>query len=124
MPKKTPRPMSRWAQLKAEAKKNYIAPDPYIFDGADPPVEISAPDSLERSLALATLLDAAGSVAVRDLEAMIAALVGRAAYPAVWDAIRDEPVEVTLALVQDIQRHFDAAPDESAADLPGGAQDS
>ncbi|CAM4323123.1 hypothetical protein NONI108955_20775 [Nocardia ninae] len=124
--KKTTAPkLSRWAQLKAEAKKNYTPAEPYEFDAVDPPVLITAPDSLERSLALASLLDSAGTVAVRDLESMIAALVGREAFPVVWDAIRDEPVEVTMALVEDINQHFDDdAPDESAAELPGGEQDS
>ncbi|MEV0759522.1 hypothetical protein [Nocardia sp. NPDC050435] len=122
--KKTAPKISRWAKLKAEAKKNYKPAEPYVFDAVDPPVLISAPDSLERSLALVTLLDSAGTVAVRDLESLIQALVGRDAFPLVWDEIRDEPVEVTMALVEDINAHFDAAPDESAAELPGGEQDS
>lgn len=115
---------SRFAQLKAEAKKDYEPLPPYEFDAVDPPVYITEPDSLERSLALATLLDSKGSVAVKDLKPMIEALVG-AAFPTVWAEIRDEPIDVALALVHDINRHFDGiAPDDSAEDVPGGEPDS
>jgi hypothetical protein len=116
---------SRFAQLKAEAKANYTPLPPYEFDAVDPPIYISEPDSLERSLALATLLDSKGSVAVTDLSPMIEALVGREAFPVVWAEIRDEPIDVALALVHDINQHFDeAAPDKSAAAVPGGEPDS
>ncbi|MEV2222758.1 hypothetical protein AB0E01_23110 [Nocardia vinacea] len=118
--KKVVKKVSRFEQLKAEAKKDYHPPAPYIFDGAEPPVEITAPDTLERSLALAALLDSRGSISVRDLESMIQALVGRNAFPYVWDAIRDEPIDVAMALVDDINSHFDAVPGEEAAELPGG----
>ncbi|KZM71060.1 hypothetical protein [Nocardia terpenica] len=118
--KKVAKPVSRWEALKREAKKNYSAPDPYVFDGANPPVEITAPDTLERSLALASMLDSRGGIAIRDMEPMILALVGRDAFPVVWDAIRDEPVDVAMALIDDINRHFDAVPDAGADDLPGG----
>ncbi|MBF6085224.1 hypothetical protein IU485_28040 [Nocardia cyriacigeorgica] len=115
---------SRFAQLKAEAKQNYEPLEPYEFDAVDPPVYITEPDSLERSLALATLLDSRGSVAVKDLKPMIEALVGDV-FPIVWAHIRDEPIEVALALVKDINAHFDGiAPDESAEDVPGGEPDS
>ncbi|PBC38467.1 hypothetical protein CJ179_38335 [Rhodococcus sp. ACS1] len=112
--------MSKWAQLKAEAKKEYEPPKPYLFDAYDPPIEISAPDSLERSLALATLTDLRGQVAVKDMKPMIEALVGADAFPFVWAEIADEPVEVTLALVEDINDHFNEGADDSAGSLPGG----
>lgn len=115
---------SRWDQLRDEAKKDYVAKSPYLLDAYDPPVEISAPDGLERSLALAKLTDTRGAVAVQDLTPMIAALVGDEAYPAVWHLIKDEPVDVALALIRDINDHFNDGADDGADDLPGGEQDS
>ncbi|MFE5290211.1 hypothetical protein ACFRAQ_35110 [Nocardia sp. NPDC056611] len=118
--KRVTKPVSRWEALKREAKRDYAAPTPYVFDGVNPPIEITAPDSLERSLALASMLDSRGGIAIRDLEPLILALVGREAFTQIWDAIRDEPVEVAMALIEDINKHFDAVPDAEADDLPGG----
>ena len=115
---------SRWDELRDEAKKDYVAKPPYLLDAYTPPIEISAPDGLERSLALAKLTDTRGSVAVQDLTPMIAALVGDEAYPAVWHLIKDEPVDVALALIRDINDHFNDGADDGADELPGGELDS
>lgn len=116
--------VSRFAQLVAEAKKEYKAPEPYIFDAFDPPVEITAPDTLERSLALATLLDVRGNVSAENLRPMLRALVGDDAFGVVWDAVCDEPVEVAFALVEDINDHFTGGALDGTEPLPGGLQGS
>lgn len=116
--------VSRFAQLVAEAKKEYTAPAPYIFDAYDPPIEISAPDSLERSLALATLHDTQGHVSPEELRPMLEALVGDDAFPVVWAAVRNEPIEVVFALIEDINDHFMGDALAGAEALPGGPQGS
>lgn len=116
--------VSKFSQLVAEAKKDYKPFEPYEFDAFDPPILITAPDGLERSLALATLMDVKGNVTPDDLKPLLLALVGEEAFPYVWEALRNEPVEVTFALVADINEHFNGQALDGAETLPGGSQGS
>ncbi|WP_433662445.1 hypothetical protein ACQPW1_10005 [Nocardia sp. CA-128927] len=111
---------SAWAKLVREAKKNYTPPPPYVLDAFDPPVLITAPDGLERSLALAKLADAGEYVSVDELIPMLEALVGADVFPKVWELIRNEVVDVALALIDDINVHFNQGADAGAGELPGG----
>lgn len=112
---------SNWSKLVREAKANLTTHEPYPFDGCEPPVLIEPPTGLERSLALAQLSEADASSSTSTLIPMLEALVGADAFPKVWLAIRDEPIEVTLALIDDISAHFNGGADEGAADFPGGS---
>ena len=116
----TVKKVSKWSQLVAEATKDVQVFEPYEFDAYDPPLLITAPDSLERSLALATLMDSLGQVEPEELFSLIEALVGEENIDLVWAKIKGEKVEVALALVQEINEHFNAQADEGAGDLPGG----
>ncbi len=111
---------SKWARLVREAKKDLNPPTPYEFDAYEPPVLISPPVGIERTLMLARLADSAGMVSGEDLPDMIEALVGEDAFPKVWAVLRDEPIEVTLALIDDLNRHFNGGADAGAEELPGG----
>lgn len=115
-----PEATSVWSQILSEANAEYTAPAPFLFDAYDPPIEITSPDSLERSLALATLLDVEGNVNPEDMKPMMAALVGEDAFPLVWDKIRDRPVAVTHFLVEKINEHFNGEANKGARELPGG----
>ncbi|MBM4575299.1 hypothetical protein GS415_00740 [Rhodococcus hoagii] len=122
--KKSPAKKSRWSQLVAEAKKDYKEPEPYMFDAVEPPVPITAPDSLERTLAMAKLLDVDGNVTAAELEMLLVALIGKDAFPYVWEAIRDEPIEVVNAFVDELNEHFNGEGLDGAKELPGGLQGS
>ncbi|MGW4240906.1 hypothetical protein [Nocardia sp. NPDC004722] len=120
-PKKTSEPAeSNWSRLVREATKDRKVFEPYAFDAYDPPVMITPPIGLERTLMLARLSDDADTVSPEDLPDMIAALVGEDAFPKVWAALRDQPLDVTLALIDDINAHFNGGADDGAAAFPGG----
>lgn len=120
-PKKSSAPSeSNWARLVREATKDRKVFEPYVFDAYDPPVLITPPTGLERTLMLARLSDESEAIAPEDLPDMIAALVGENAFPKVWSALRDQPLDVTLALIEDINRHFNQGADDGAEDFPGG----
>ncbi|MEV4127154.1 hypothetical protein [Nocardia sp. NPDC049707] len=119
-PKKTVAPKSRWATLRDEARKEHKPRPPYMFDGTEPPTEITAPDSVERVTAMAMLIDSDGSFEAANLRKLLEATCG-AAFPIVWGIVKDEPFEVLFSLLSDINDHFNAVPGEEGADLPGGA---
>ncbi|QDF15388.1 tail assembly chaperone [Gordonia phage Mollymur] len=122
---KEPVKRSRFAKLLDEAMSNYEPARPYPFD-ADPGnvVYISRPDTTERALALATIVDDRGRVDVEGLKPMLEQLCGADAFPYVWRVVRDAPLELTIALVLDMQDWFYGDASKSAGDLPGGSQDS
>ncbi|AXH70413.1 tail assembly chaperone [Gordonia phage Daredevil] len=116
---------SRFAKLFDEAMADFTPAKPYPFD-ADPEnvVYITRPDSTERALALATIVDDRGNVDVEGLRPMLEQLCGPNAFPYVWRIIRDAPLEVTIALVLDMQDWFYGSAAEGASDLPGGSRGS
>ncbi|QDF15389.1 tail assembly chaperone [Gordonia phage Mollymur] len=118
---KEPVKRSRFAKLLDEAMSNYEPARPYPFD-ADPGnvVYISRPDTTERALALATIVDDRGRVDVEGLKPMLEQLCGADAFPYVWRVVRDAPLELTIALVLDMQDWFYGDASKSAGDLPGG----
>lgn len=115
---------SRWSALVREAKKDLPVREPYVLDAVEPPIEIAAPDGLERSLALARLSDTPFEEMLDNLVPILEALVGPEVFERVWTVIRDEPVEVTLALIDDLTAHFNAGADTGAEEFPGGEQAS
>lgn len=117
-------PKSMWEEILDEANENYEPPKPFLFDAYDPAIEITAPDSLERSLALATLLDVDGNVSPDDMRPMLEALFGEDAFPYVWAKIRNKHPDVTHYLVERINKHFHGDATNGAKKLPGGSQGS
>lgn len=108
---------SRWAELKAEALKDYNPTPPYLFDAVDPPIEIHAPDSVEQTLALASLLDSTGAISERDFKSLLETICGKA-FPQVWSVLADEPAGVLMPFIQDLNDHFRATPND-ADGVPG-----
>ena len=117
-------PKSRFAQLSEEALAEYVPAEAYVFD-MDPahPIYITKPDTTERALALATIVDDRGNVAIEQIKPMLESLLGDA-FDRIWISVRDLPIEVTIALVMDIQDHFYGEGTRSASSLPGGSEGS
>ncbi|MFD6400824.1 hypothetical protein [Nocardia sp. NPDC060249] len=114
-----PAAKSRWATMRDEARANHKARPPYLFDAVDPPIEISAPDTIERVTAMAELIDGKGEFEAKALRRLVAAICGDA-FDKVWAIVEDEPFELLFALVGDMSDHFNAVPGAEAGDLPGG----
>nr|WP_296763804.1 hypothetical protein [Rhodococcus sp. (in: high G+C Gram-positive bacteria)] len=114
---------SKFHKLAREAKKDLVTLEPYEFDAVEPSIFIDPPTSIERSLALATLVDNVDTVAIEDLKPMLEALIGDN-FPIVWAFLGPEPIDVTLAFVDDLHAFFLAGVDDGAEELPGEEQDS
>lgn len=115
----TKKKVSNWDKLVKEARGDYSEQEPYLIDAFDPPIVVTAPDSLERTLALATLVDQRGKIEIDKLRQYMEALFGDS-FEDVWDLIKDQPPTVAMALMQDINDHFNDGADDGADDLPGG----
>lgn len=116
---------SRWSILLAEATKDYKEKSPYLFDAVEPAIEIKAPDTIEQTLALASLLDNSGSVSERDFKSLLATICGDA-FPRVWEVLRRQPDVVLLPFVQELNDHFYSVPsdDGEVEEIPGKELDS
>lgn len=115
-----PKKKSRWSILKAEATKDYTEKAPYLFDAVEPPIEIKAPDTIEQTLAFASLLDNTGSVSERDFKSLLATICGDA-FPKVWAVLKREPNVVLMPFIQELNDHFSELPaaDDEVAEVPG-----
>lgn len=109
---------SRFAALQAEARAKQAKVEPYMFDAVEPAVPISPPSTVEQVLAVAEMLEGADDPDVSQYRQMFAIMCGDA-FPVVWNAIKDEPVELMFLLVDDMTRHFNGGAAEG--DVPGGA---
>lgn len=110
-------PKSRWATMRDEARAKHKPRPPYLFDGTEPPTEISAPDTADRGTALAQLLDR--GISDGEVRRLFEVVCGDA-FDAVWEVVGPEPIEVLFPLFQEINEHFAAVPAEDGEDLPGG----
>lgn len=122
--RKTPvKKVSNWDKLVKEATADYKPKEPFVID-CDPPITVTPPESIERTLALATLVDKRGRLEHTQLRAYVEALCGDA-FEDVWDLVRDYPPQVLTDLIQAMSEHFNGqAENESADDAPGGELDS
>lgn len=116
---------SRWSILRAEATKDYKPKESYMFDAVDPPIEIKAPDTIEQTLAMASLLDNSGSIPEREFKSLLAIICGDT-FPKVWAVLRKEPDVVLFPFVQELNEHFHPLPAEDAEveEIPGKELDS
>ena len=131
MPKATPKAASKtfkFATLKKEAEAKAAGreprktPPPFVMDDIDPPIVITAPDTVERQLLIAELIGPHGEFHSSATLPLLRALCGPA-FPRVWALIKDdtEP-DLTIGLVQAIFEHFrEALPDTEANEQPGGS---
>jgi hypothetical protein len=121
----------KFANLRAEAKKRAKAQgkqeqpeiEPFVMDDVEPPIVITAPDTLERQLVIAEMISPGGDFSAGQALPLLKALCGPA-FPRVWALIKDDKDPNTaIALVQALVEHmFDAVTE--AADVPGGSQGS
>jgi len=116
--------MAKFAELRAEALKNRTPTAPYVLDDLDPPVEITAPTDLERTIGLAEVVSPTGEFAYRDARRILELFCGDA-FPRVWELCRKEETAVMVALVNDILTHFKADLDDlQGIGMPGGSAPS
>lgn len=108
---------SRFAELRDQARANRKVTEPYMFDGTEPPTPILPPDTVDQVTAVAQIMDRDGDFDIADTRNLFAIICGEA-FPAVWQAIKDEPLELMFLLVNDINDHFNMVPEDD--DLPGG----
>ncbi|ANA86202.1 tail assembly chaperone [Gordonia phage Lozinak] len=118
---------SRFWTLFSEVMGEYTPQDPYPFDGFGPDniIEISAPDTADRALAIVNLCDIHGDVDVKDVQPYMKALLGDEAFELIWPKFLGPfPVQVSLRFAQELTEHFFGgqmdAIKASAAGLPGG----
>lgn len=125
---------SRFMELLNEALDGYEPAPPYPFDGYGPDriIEISAPDTADRALAIINLADLKGDVEMKDVQPYIKALLGET-YDLIWPRFLGPfPVAVAIAFAFELQDWFfgDGAKEKlksvkgKADDLPGGSQGS
>lgn len=122
----------KFATLRAEAKKRTKAQgrpeapeiEPFVMDDVEPPIVITAPDTLERQLVIAEMIGPAGDFSASQALPLLKALCGPA-FPRVWLLIKDDKDPNTaIALVQALVEHLFDAVTEGAAEVPGGSQGS
>ena len=111
---------SRWSILTAEATKDYTPKDPYPFDAVEPPIMIKAPDSIEQTLAFASLLDENGDVSEKDFHSLLKTILGDS-WGQVWPIVGKQPNVVLMPFIQELNDHFSAVPvaDAEVAEVPG-----
>jgi hypothetical protein len=114
--------MAKFAELRAEANKNRKPTPPYVLEDVSPPVEITAPTDLERTIGLSEVVSPTGEFAYKDSRRILELFCGDA-FGRVWDLLRKEHTRVMVALVNDILDHFkeDLNDVNSAGDVPGGS---
>lgn len=119
---------SRWATIRDQARKDHKPKEPYVFDDTvDPPIIITAPDTVERVTAMAALIDLAKNddgtiktdVDPKNVVPMFRAICGDA-FHRVWSVVGPEPIEVLWPLFWDINDHFETVPGDDGEGLPGG----
>lgn len=111
--------LSRFEQLRAEAKKELPVFEPYVLDETlDPPLVIEPPIGLDAQLTVLGMADKNGDTEIRNVKPMLHALCGKS-FDRVWDLLKDEPIEVAEAVVQDMWKFFDEQVLDSAAETPG-----
>lgn len=120
------KPASAWARLKAQALADRPDLDPYELDAVDPPILISAPETVEQQLALAEMFSAEGSFRIADARRILQVVCGEQ-FDAVWALVRHEKLPVLIALIGDMGQYFrdqGALDDVDEDDVPGGSEAS
>jgi len=97
---------------------------PFIIDDVQPPIVITAPDTLERQLVIAEMISDDGSFGASQALPLLRALCGPA-FSRVWPLIKDDrDPNTAIAFVQALISHFYAALELGAAEVPGGSEGS
>jgi hypothetical protein len=119
----------KFAEFRAEAEAMATGEDaappwpPFVIDDVTPPIVITAPDTLERQLQIAELIQT-GDIEAGQVLPLLRALCGEA-FPRVWSLIKnDKDSRTAVALVQTLAAHMYGAIEGEAGDVPGGSQGS
>lgn len=118
----------KFAEMRAEAQAmggaEVQAPwPPFVIDDVVPPIVITAPDTLERQLQIAELIDG-GDITPGQALPLLRALCGDA-FPRVWALIKnDTDSNTAIALVQTLVAHMYGAIEGEASEVPGGSPGS
>lgn len=123
----------KFATLTREAKIRMDArvaerPDiaPFVLDDVQPPIVITAPDTLERLLVAAETMGAVERGDMSALMPLLRAMCGDA-FSRVWYLVReDKGPDRMIAIANALGEHFAEvlAPLLEAGELPGGSEDS
>lgn len=125
----------KFATLKKEAAKKAAdrpkakLPDPFVLDDVQPPIVITAPDTVERQLVIAECIGRDGNFDMANVMPLLRALCGDQ-FGRVWFLVKNDTEPDTLiALCQTMVDHFAeqgglTADMVEAAELPGGSTGS
>ena len=122
----------KFAALRAEAARasaqsgvDYeTSVPPFVIDDVAPPIVITAPDTLERQLIIAEMINEDGNFGVSQALPLLRALCGPA-FARVWPLIKDDrDPNTAIAFVQALITHFYDALEMGAAEVPGGSEGS
>ena len=114
--------LKKEAEAKAEGREKRKLPPPFVMDDVEPPIVVTAPDTVERQMIIAEMIGPNGEFHPSAALPLLRALCGPA-FPRIWQLIKDdtEP-DLTVLLIQNILDHFKSAiPETEAAEQPGGS---
>jgi hypothetical protein len=114
--------LKKEALAKAEGREPRKLPPPFVIDDVEPPIVITAPDTVERQMVIAEMIGPNMQFHPAAALPLLRALCGPA-FPRVWSLIKDdtEP-DLTVLMIQSILQHFkESLPEIEAAEQPGGS---
>jgi hypothetical protein len=114
--------LKKEAEAKAQGREPRVVPPPFVIDDVDPPIVVTAPDTVERQMIIAEMIGPNMEFHPGAALPLLRALCGPA-FPRIWMLIKDdtEP-DLTVLLIRQILDHFkDAMPEAEASELPGGS---
>lgn len=117
--------LKKEANKKAEDRPKRKVPPPFVLDDIEPPISITAPDTVERQLIIAECIGRDGSFDMANVMPLLRALCGNQ-FGRVWSLVKDDTEPDTLIrLVQALVGHFGDDIDAlEAEELPGGSTGS
>jgi hypothetical protein len=125
----------KFAKLREEATKKAAgrAPtpevEPFVLEDVEPPIVITAPDTVERMLVVAEMIGPNGEFHISNALPLLRAMCGDQ-FGRVWMLVRDDKdPETLLGLLQAMVDHFTKQATllrdvKEAADLPGDSEGS
>lgn len=121
--------IKREAQKRAETREaenpRPVIP-PFVLDDVQPPIVITAPDTVERQLMIGEYVGMDGMFNYGNSLGLLRAICGDQ-FPRVWMMVKDDKnPETLIGLIQTMLDHFAGYISDltEAAELPGGSEDS
>lgn len=118
--------LKKEAEAKAAKRPKRKVLEPFVINDVDPPIQITAPDTVDRQLTIAEMIDRDGQFDTGNSKVLLRALCGPA-FGRVYMLVKDDTEPDTLiALIQAIFTHFQDVIVEmqETEELPGGTEDS